>query len=55
MSKTWISSYKAWTFQRQKNVDFERYSPLELNEAFCQFREELRRVEEVPFLIYLKY
>ena len=55
-NKTWINSHKAWAVQRQKNVDLEKYLPLELNEAFCRFCGELRRVDgELPFVIYLKH
>ena len=53
-NKTWINSYEAWAAQRQKDVDLEKYSSLELNQAFCQFYGELRRVDgELPFLIDL--
>ena len=55
-NKTWINSYKAWEDQCQKNADLEKHSPLELDQAFCQFCGELRRVYvEVSFIIHLKY
>ena len=34
----------------QKNIDFGKYSPFELNQAYCQLRGELRRVD-VPNLL----
>ena len=40
-NKTWINSHKAWAVQRQKNIDLEKYLPLELDEAFFQFCGEL--------------
>ena len=45
LKKFLINSYKAWAVQHQKNVDLEKYSPLELNQALCQFCGELRRVD----------
>ena len=44
-TQTWINSYRAWAIERQKNVDLEQYSPLELNRVLCQFYAELRKAD----------
>ena len=44
-NKTWINSYKAWAVQRLKNVDVEKYSPLEVNH-FVNFVENFEELME---------
>ena len=43
LTQTWINSHRAWAIERQKNVDLEQYSLLELNRVLCQFYAELRK------------